>query len=222
MTSPGRPLLVVEDDVLVASSVSRLLRKATRRPVLVAHDAAGAVQALGDRDDWLGLVLDVTLGRAGEPSGLEVLRFARARFRALPIVVLSGRLEHDVVNEAARMRATYVCKPAGLPELRSFIESVLSTELFPDDRLSLAVQDALLRVNLHATRCADVLRLAVAGRTPAEIRQELSMSLGAYDANVHKLLGCTGEPSLHALVTSIVRTAMGARDPPRGAGGSGA
>lgn len=211
----GRAILVVEDDRLVAGAVSRLLRRTARRPVLVAHSASEAIETLGARDDWSGLVLDVTLGRAGEPTGLDVLRFARARYSTLPIVMLTGRLEHDLVNEAARLRASYLCKPAGPADLRPFVEQVLSREAFSDARLANAVEDTLLRADLHATRPADVLRLAVAGLSPEQIREELGMTVGAYDHNVQRLLRGTTHTSLHGLVTAVVRAAMGAPgDPP--------
>lgn len=204
----GRPFLVVEDDALVATSIARLIRNTARRPVIIASDAAQAVARLAERDDWCGLVLDVMLGSPSAGTGFDVLRFARERLPTVHALMLTGRLEHDVVNTAARLRASYVCKPAGLAELRPFIEAALSAEVLPDSKIAAAVEETLHRCDLHATRPAELLRYAVAGLSAAEIREKMAISQSSYERHVRVLRERTGERDLPSLVMAIARRAV--------------
>jgi two-component system response regulator MprA len=85
--SPTTPLLlIVDDDVQSARALAQLLRE-DGYSVEVAHDGAAAIGRLTRDPPPQLIATDLRLPRA---SGLEVIRFARQRHPAMPIVVVTG------------------------------------------------------------------------------------------------------------------------------------
>lgn len=106
-------LLIVDDDPEIASALVRGLALHGYHAE-AAHRADLALERLGD-DAFAGAIVDVMLGA---DSGLDLVRAARARGVAVPILMLSALTE--VEDRAAGLAAganDYVVKPFNFEEL---------------------------------------------------------------------------------------------------------
>ncbi|MGH3588888.1 MAG: response regulator transcription factor [Pseudonocardia sp.] len=112
MEPGGRRVLVVEDDVTIAESITARLR-AEGFAVEVAHDGPAAVAADADGEPDL-VVLDVMLPGF---DGLEVCRRIQAR-RPVPVLMLTARdTETDLLVGLAVGADDYLTKPFSIREL---------------------------------------------------------------------------------------------------------
>src|SRR5689334_17657125 len=100
--------LIVEDNVLVRRALSRVFSR--YGACHVAGSCAGAEEQMAMSSDWDGFVIDI---RLEDGSGLDILEMARRLFADTPAMVLSGRLDREVINRAAVLNARFVCKPCG-------------------------------------------------------------------------------------------------------------
>lgn len=108
--------LIVDDDVAVAKTLSRMLGTDGHQAVLAHTAAAGLDSALTDPPD--AIVLDL---RMPEISGLEFLRRLRRdpRVRELPVAVVTGDhfLEDALLAEIQSLGATVRFKPLWLEDV---------------------------------------------------------------------------------------------------------
>ena len=113
-------ILIAEDDPLIASFVEKGLRS-SGYTTLVAEDGEQA-EHLGLTDEFDLLILDMGLpGR----DGLQVLRELRARGKRLPVLVLTGRRERDVVTCLEAGADDYMRKPFHFEELLARVRTRL-------------------------------------------------------------------------------------------------
>src|SRR2546421_10007722 len=89
-TAPAR-LLIVEDDVLLASSLDELLSASGFEVVGIAGSAATAASLAGERHPQLALI-DIRL--VGPIDGIELACHFREQFR-IPAIFLSGLASGD-------------------------------------------------------------------------------------------------------------------------------
>jgi DNA-binding response OmpR family regulator len=105
-------ILIAEDDPRISSFLSKGLRASGFSTVLV--DDGESAQHLSLTGDFDLLLLDMGLpGR----EGLDVLRELRARGSHLPVLVLTGRSERDVVMCLEAGADDYMTKPFQFNEL---------------------------------------------------------------------------------------------------------
>ncbi len=129
-SATGKRILLVEDNPDDVDLTLRALDRAKiTNEVLIAHDGAEALDALGQREDPLpGLVLlDLKLPKL---DGLEVLRQIRAdeRTRYLPVVILTSSTEQeDIINGYRNGANAYVRKPVKFSE---FADAVVTLGMF--------------------------------------------------------------------------------------------
>lgn len=127
MRSESLPLrvLVVDDE----PPIRRFLRtslSAQGYEVAEAEDGAAALEAIARREPDL-LILD--LGLPGL-DGLEVIRRLRGSGAALPVIVLSSRVDEAGKVEALDLGADdYVTKPFGMDELLARLRAALRHKL---------------------------------------------------------------------------------------------
>jgi DNA-binding response OmpR family regulator len=114
-------VLLVEDDQMIAEAVRTALEQ-DGYAVDCVHDGAAAAAAIeSSRFDLV--LLDLGLPRR---EGLEVLREARARGDATPVIIITAR--DEVQSRVAGLDAgadDYVVKPFDLAELAARMRSVL-------------------------------------------------------------------------------------------------
>jgi two-component system, OmpR family, copper resistance phosphate regulon response regulator CusR len=105
-------ILIAEDDPLIGGTVEDALRSDGHETFLV--DNGETAQSLGLTDEFELLILDMGLP---EREGFHVLQELRARGKTLPVLVLTGRSERDVVMCLEAGADDYMRKPFDVDEL---------------------------------------------------------------------------------------------------------
>jgi len=108
-------LLIVEDDVLVASSLEELLSASGFEVVGIAGSAATAASLAGERHPQLALI-DIRL--VGPIDGIELACHFREQFR-IPTVFLSGLADPETKERALLAKPLWVLAKA-IPREPSF------------------------------------------------------------------------------------------------------
>jgi two-component system response regulator MprA len=149
-------VLVAEDDQRVRESVQRGLRLEGYEVIAVA-DGQQAVDAVLHQEPSL-VVLDVMMPVL---DGLTACRQLRARFPALPILMLTAR--HEVSDRIAGLDAgadDYLVKPFALGELSARVRALLRRSSVSGSDQRLRVGDLTLDpAARHASRAGIDLRL---------------------------------------------------------------
>ena len=116
-------ILIAEDDPLIAATLEKGL-STNGFTTVVATDGEKA-QSLSLTDAFDLLILDMGLP---EREGFHVLQELRSRGKTLPVLVLTGRSERDVVACLEAGADDYMRKPFDLEELVVRVRKRLSSE----------------------------------------------------------------------------------------------
>jgi DNA-binding response OmpR family regulator len=116
-------ILIAEDDPLISAFLEKGLR-ANGYATTLADDGEKA-QRLGLTEEFDLLILDMGLP---EREGLHVLQELRARGKKMPILVLTGRPERDVVTCLESGADDYMQKPFRFDELIARVRTRLRKE----------------------------------------------------------------------------------------------
>jgi two-component system OmpR family response regulator len=133
-------LLIVEDDDLLRDAVSAQLSQAGHS-LVDAADGAQA-QALLEANRFDAVILDLGLPKV---SGMELLRWIRARLPALPVLVLTARDGIDDRVQGLNAGADdYMTKPFSMAELQARLAAMLRRARLPafGGSLELAIDSA--------------------------------------------------------------------------------
>ena len=113
-------ILIAEDDALISSFIDKGLR-ASGFSTLIAADGEEAEQ-YGLTDEFDLIILDMGLP---ERDGLQVLKSLRSRGKQMPILILTGRPERDVVTCLDAGADDYMRKPFRFEELLARVRTRL-------------------------------------------------------------------------------------------------
>jgi DNA-binding response OmpR family regulator len=116
-------ILIAEDDPRIAQLLDKGLRKHGYSTFL-AHDGEKA-QSLSLTDEFDLLILDMGLPKQ---DGFHVLQDLRSRGKTLPVLVLTGRSERDVVMCLRAGADDYMRKPFQFDELLAWVETRLGSK----------------------------------------------------------------------------------------------
>ena len=121
-TAPAR-LLIVEDDVLLASSLDELLSASGFEVVGIAGSAATAASLAGERHPQLALI-DIRL--VGPIDGIELACHFRKQFR-IPAIFVSGLADPETKERALLAKPLgFSPKPYRASQLFNVIQRALS------------------------------------------------------------------------------------------------
>lgn len=115
-------ILIAEDDALISAFLEKGLR-ANGFSTFIADDGEQAL-LLGLTEEFDLILLDIGLP---EKSGFHVLQELRTRGKAIPVVVLTGRSERDLVACLEAGADDYMRKPFRLEELLARVRARLRT-----------------------------------------------------------------------------------------------
>src|SRR5688572_16957655 len=115
-------ILIAEDDLRIATSIQEVLQ-ANGHSAMVAEDGEKA-QSLSLTESFDLMILDMGLPRR---EGFHVLQELRSRGSTLPILVLTGRTERDVVDCLYAGADDFMRKPFEFAELMARVRKRLST-----------------------------------------------------------------------------------------------
>jgi DNA-binding NarL/FixJ family response regulator len=202
---PDDRFLIVEDHPVTARALARWL--GNRRSTTIAHSVRDAKQLARRLDGFTGAVVDITLP---DGSGFEVIDSLRKSCPALPVLVITGSLEHHVANRCQSLGVEFVFKPATGSNLRAFASRAALTRRM-DSRLAQVVYEKYVHPLALTPRETQILWLALRGLKRSSLAQELGIAPNTVKSLVRVLLTKTEQPSLHALAHSILCEAWVAR-----------
>jgi two-component system OmpR family response regulator len=210
-------LLLVEDDRMIGEALRRALADAGHVADWVT-DGEQAIDALGDAD-YDAMLLDLGLGRI---DGTVVLRTARQRDMALPVIVVTARDEVDRKVDVLDLGADdYLIKPFDVKELLARVRAVTRRGTSPSTPLivagELTLDPASKEASFREARCRLSARefalLEALARRPGVIRARVDLEERIYGWN-QAVESNTVEVLVHGLRrklgAEVIRTVRGA------------
>jgi DNA-binding NarL/FixJ family response regulator len=200
--------LIVEDEPTLARTLARTFGR--HGPCEVVHSMAAARDQLENHSEWTGVVLDLILP---DGYGLDLLSEIRQIHGELPVLVLTGELNRDVVNKVQTMRGEYVCKPASADNLNPFIQRALAQERVDDAAIGQRIEHLARQLKL-TRRETELLTLSVDGLSRKELAQALGVAENTVKAQIRSLLKKSGARSLATLAQKVIKGATRDSVPP--------
>lgn len=116
--------LLVADDETSLREMARTALAHRGYDVTLAADGQEAIERMMNaKAPFDGVLLDMTMPRL---NGLETLRQCRARWPSVPVLLMSGNVDHPEADAAVRDGAHAVIrKPFGLARLYAAVEAML-------------------------------------------------------------------------------------------------
>jgi len=194
-------VLLLEDDDAVRTTLHKsIVRKESRADIVSVASAAAAREALLQRLSWACLVLDYTLP---DGNGLDVLAEARTRNVEAPALLITGTTSPLLINRAASLRATYVCKP-DISIVGTFVARSLAEFDDASARIDRAVAEVAERFELTAAE-AVLLTFALRGLSRDEFTEKRGISENTYKTQARSLLAKTHQSTISALCNEVLR-----------------
>jgi DNA-binding response OmpR family regulator len=137
-------ILIAEDDPLIGAFLEKGLR-ANGYSTFLADDGEKA-QSLSLTDEFDLLILDMGLPQR---EGFQVLQDLRSRGKKLPVLVLTGRSERDVVMCLKAGADDYMRKPFHFDELLARVQTRLRSTGTPETNV---LEAGDVRVDLRSRR----------------------------------------------------------------------
>jgi DNA-binding NarL/FixJ family response regulator len=142
-TSPVKTVLIIEDEMIVARHVQRVLEKAGFRVPGCASSAGEALEQFERYDPDL-VVMDVSL--KGAPDGIEVARTLSAS-RAVPIVYLTARHDEETLQRASATNAVaYLLKPFDERQLCTTVKVAAARAAMPSQARRRRLEQGLVAI----------------------------------------------------------------------------
>jgi DNA-binding NarL/FixJ family response regulator len=205
-------ILIVDDHQMMCDGLHLLLEKYPGAEVVGScGDSATAFRMSGElRPDLVLMDVDLTDG-----SGIALTRRIREAYPEVKVLVLTGRLEHNLVTEAKEAGARgYLVKTNASAELLDTIRTLLAGGLHFSGGPSIAQEpsappatlaDETIRVRQTLpARESQVLALLIRGLRNKEIAVELTLgvkTVETYRSRLMKRFGCASPAELvrHAI-----------------------
>jgi DNA-binding NarL/FixJ family response regulator len=184
--------LVVEDSLPVALACQRTLVRLGKVTLADGVASAGRIVAT---TRLTGLVTDVSLP---DGSGFSVAKDARDKAPGLPILIISGAVDHGRLEAAHELGAMYLLKPLQSGQLTMFGERAIARQR----RAALLLQRWVVRYNLFAAE-AVTLRMALDGLKREEIARVRGVSANTVKNQVSKLLPKLGVGDLAEAIAAF-------------------
>jgi len=198
-------ILIVDDHVMFAESLARLL---VERPgvndVVVAESASAVTAAAG------GLRCDIAVidWQLGDGSGADVIPQLREDSPELICIVLTGAVRPAIVRRALDLGcAGVITKDRAAEELMDAIDSALRGEFtMSPDALAMTVGTTSASVDDLSGRELEVVEAIARGLSNSEIADELFLSVNTVRNHIQRISAKMGVGSrLEIAMTSIRR-----------------
>jgi len=196
------PFLIAEDDALAARALARMARDFG--PATTCASLEEAMNALDADRPWAGVMVDIKLP---DGSGLDAVEHVRGRSPDLPVVVISGFVQGPEVNRAARIGATFVCKPCTRDDLLPFFRRASERARKGEREIDGIVSSAVRRWGL-SPRESEILVHAIRGGDRDEFLRIVGISVNTYKTQVRSLLRKADYESLPQLAIDALRSLL--------------
>lgn len=193
--------LIAEDDALVGRSLVRELG---------VHGHAVCVTSLGKARDALSaqsfsaVVVDIGLP---DGSGLDLITEVRQRDPEVAALVVSGGVDERRLAVAHHLGASYLLKPVDTSQLQLFATRIRSRVEGRGARVESVVRRWVSRYQLTTAETA-VLGLAARGAPRAKLAELRGVAPSTVKKQVRVLLSKTGDESLIAAVSRLLREVL--------------
>jgi len=191
--------LIVEDEPPLARTLGRQLER--HRAVRITHSLDDARKALAEQSAWTGILLDLILP---DGSGLDLLEEIRDSDSLVPVLVLTGEIERDLINRAQRLGASYVVKPASMDNIERFVRQAIAQEPVEDAEIAQRIDHLAQRIGL-TRRERQLLALSVNGLSRRQLADTLGVAENTVKAQIRSLLKKSGARSLATLAQQVLR-----------------
>jgi DNA-binding NarL/FixJ family response regulator len=191
-------VLLVEDFARTVRTIRRALHG---RWELYPLGTVAEVRLLSERSAPSAALVDIILP---DGSGLDVVRWLRERWPCLPIAVVTGMLDADVINEISTLSVSLIAKPLDLAPIVSFLER--SERARQRTNLDDVFDMAKTRLAL-SDREFQIVRWVEAGNALQAFAVTEGISVDTVKDYVRRLLAKTGAASVESLVISVLRDA---------------
>lgn len=185
-------ILVVDDHALVREGLRQVLKGLTEDvEVLEAGTCAKAFALADSHADLDLLILDYHLP---DMDGLSALTILGERHPELPVFILSGSSNSDIMRQMlAKGAAGFMTKSGMSEELLVAVRNVLNGDVYvPPDLLTLSRKDAVeepaAEIPEFSRRQVQVLQLLLDGHSNREISQRLFLSEETIKTHVRTIL----------------------------------
>jgi DNA-binding NarL/FixJ family response regulator len=196
------PVLVVEEDAIQRHALMRALAGRELRCVETGEEAICVLRSEASVSAAI-----INIGSLGA-DGLELLLRVRAQRPALPVVVLSARVDPECVNTASRLSAWILCEPTRDDDLRGVIDRLAVEAVAPSSVISRPPSIAVLIKEYGLSRReSEVLEMSLQGLRRDVIRERLGICESAVKKIVTRLLRKCGAESLRQLGLRIAARA---------------
>lgn len=197
----GLAFLIVEDHPLIGSTILRALARHGHAELVETRAEALARIADGGID---GVVADVGLP---DGSGFDVVREMRRVDPRVPVLILSGEVDGGRLREADTHDATYLLKPPALADLDRFAARVKEAAAVASERVDLLVDRWAERHSLSRAE-TEILRIVAHGTRRSDLAEARGVEPSTVKKQVQFLLAKTGDESLQACVSRLLREAL--------------
>lgn len=186
-------VLIVDDHALVRDGLRSLIAVSFDQcEIQEAADFEEALAMVERQSNFDLVMLDLNIP---DTSGLNGLRTMRARFPALPVVMVSGTFDRQIVQEALAIGAAgFIPKSLKRNAIVHALRSVLAGEIYIPDMIheeteaSRAEEEIRARIVSLTPQQKIVLNHLVNGRLNKQIAHDLGVSMTTVKAHVSAIL----------------------------------
>lgn len=186
-------ILIVDDHPLVRDGLRSLIAVTFDEcDIMEAADIEEAVSTLSRQDEFDLVLLDFNIP---DTSRLEGLKRIRSEFPMLPIVMVSGEFDRNIVREAIAIGAAgFIPKSLKRSAIVDALLRVISGEIYVPDMVlestaeSQEEDDILRRIESLTPQQRVVLSHLVRGRLNKQIAHDLDVSMTTVKAHVSAIL----------------------------------
>lgn len=141
MSARGR-ILIIDDNEEFAENIKEILED-EHLHAKVAHDGPNGLSMLAE-DEFDLVITDMKMPGM---NGLEVIRFIKEKWPALPVIVISAYARDELLDQAEREGALGILsKPVDMDYLTRFVQKVANS----DNKILIVEDDDDMRSNLSS------------------------------------------------------------------------
>lgn len=195
---PAVSFLIAEDDELVGRVLVRALEEHGHTELVTTmEDAHAALEAHA----FTAVVVDVGLP---DGCGLDLITAARSHDPEVSALVVSGGVDERRLAEAHHLGASYLLKPVDTRQLNLFAVRMRAKLKQRGERIAAVVEQWAAEYELTPAEAA-ILELAAHGANRAKIAKLRGVAASTVKKQVHIVLAKTGDASLEAAVSRLLR-----------------
>ncbi len=190
-------ILIVEDELVIADNLSRLLIKYGYQPLLPAINYSQAVDRI-NREKPEFAILDINL--SGNKTGIDVAQFINDHY-PIPFLFLTAFGDDDTLQKAMNAKPfAYLVKPFSKSEIKPTIEIAVMNFKFRQQNSNSNKKELLTEAERK------IVSLIAENKTTKQIADEIHLSVSTIKNHRHRICAKLElPPSNNALLTWVMQ-----------------